>query len=157
MVSDTALIECLLGRFYYEEGFLKRKFRNRQWPEGKVMGYVDTHGYLVLDLLGKSFRVHRLIFLLHHGYLPKLVDHIDGNRLNNNIYNLRDATSKQNNLNRTAPSKANKLGVLGVSPYKGRFKAQLSCKNLGCFDTAEEAQEVYLNAKLAANERLTTC
>jgi len=47
----------------------------------------------------KLYLTHRVIFLMHHGYMPVIVDHIDGNPKNNKIENLRDATYLQNALN----------------------------------------------------------
>jgi len=62
-------------------------------------GYICSCGYNRVRVKGKQFMSHRVIFLMHHGYLPKLIDHIDGNRLNNNITNLRPANKTQNSQN----------------------------------------------------------
>jgi hypothetical protein len=100
----------------------------------------------------EKFYVHRLIWAFHHGSLNGMdVDHIDGNRDNNKIENLRLATRQQNNQNLRKAKKNNALGVLGVSIKAGRFCAQISLnrtvKHLGLFDTVEEAHQAYLEAK----------
>jgi len=58
-----------------------------------------------------------LIFLYHHGYLPKFVDHIDGNKKNNRIENLREATKSQNAMNQKVSTR-NTSGIKGVMWHK---------------------------------------
>ena len=83
---------------------------------------------------------------MHHGYLPKYVDHIDGNRLNNRIENLRPATAIENAYN-CKMSKNNTSGVKGVSWNKGTKKWEANINiagvrfNLGHFETLEKAKE----------------
>jgi len=75
----------------------------------------NTHpktGYVQVRLRGKDYRVHRLVFLWHHGYTPEFVDHRDHVRHHNNISNLRECTSKENACNRRAR-------VTATSQYKG--------------------------------------
>jgi hypothetical protein len=62
-----------------------------------------------------------MIFLYHHGYLPKVTDHIDGNRLNNRIENLRSCTQSENCLN-------SKHRATSTSPYKNVYLQ--TCSNL---------------------------
>lgn len=57
-------------------------------------------GYLYLQIGRKRYRSHRLAWFLTHGYWPKLIDHIDRDRANNRIANLRDATPSENSRNR---------------------------------------------------------
>ena len=78
--------------------------------------------YLRIGVNNKSFALHRMIFLYHHGYLPKVTDHIDGNRMNNRIENLRDCTQSENCLN----SKHRKTST---SPYKNVYLQKYSKKN----------------------------
>jgi hypothetical protein len=63
---------------------------------------------------GKVAPVHRMIFLWHHGFLPDVTDHIDGNRYNNCIDNLRACTQSENCLN-------SKHRETSTSPYKNVY------------------------------------
>lgn len=82
---------------------------------GKEAGAIDKNGYRRIWLDGRLYRAHRLAWMVCHGDWPaKFIDHINGNRLDNRIINLRDAT-KSDNCRNTAIPKSNKSGVLGVS------------------------------------------
>ena len=99
--------------------------------------------------------VHRMIFLWHHGYLPKVIDHIDNDRTNNRIENLREVTQQQNCLNRVA-HKNNRSGYKNVHLDKAmnKWTVQISIDRkrrvFGYFDdvelaglVAEEARDKY--------------
>lgn len=75
--------------FVYIDGELYRK-----------CGTLNKNGYHNTKYKEKIYRSHRLIFFYHYGYLPKCIDHIDGNKSNNKIENLREATYSQNLCNR---------------------------------------------------------
>lgn len=70
--------------------------------------------YARVTVNGKAESLHRMIYLWHHGYLPEVVDHIDNNRENNHIENLREVTQQQNCLNR-------KHHANSKSPYKNVY------------------------------------
>jgi hypothetical protein len=121
--------------------------------KGAVAGWNDN-GYVRIEILGKNYRAHRLGWLYMYGAFPKKdVDHINGDRSDNRIANLREATDLQNGQNRHAPGKNNTSGYLGVSWSKreNKFIAQIRVnrkgRQLGFFDTAEEAHECYLKFK----------
>ena len=115
------------------------------------VGTVSKGGYLKALINRKPYRLHRIIFMMHHGYLPKYIDHIDGNPANNRIDNLRAATSSQNNLNR-GKHKRNTSGYKGVTwvATQSRYSARIAIGNkrlfLGYFDDPKEAHEAYCNA-----------
>lgn len=71
------------------------------------------HRYRRLVVDKKAYALHRLVFIYHHGYFPKIVDHIDNNRENNSIDNLRETTQQMNCLNRVT-HKNNKSGCKNV-------------------------------------------
>jgi len=91
--------------FKYDDGNLIRKIARSHNPKskiGNIIGNDNGNRYLVTEIEKKHYRVHRLIFLYHHGYLPKYLDHINGNRQDNRIENLRECTINQNAQNRKA-------------------------------------------------------
>lgn len=113
----------------------------------KQTGYI----YVVVDQ--RKYKAHRLAWLLHHGVWPDdAIDHIDGNRQNNRIDNLRAATYAQNQQNRTLDIR-NKSGYTGVSWDKGHQKwiakicFQRKQRTLGVFANVEDAAKAYANAK----------
>ena len=131
--------------FYYKDGELYWKERIHSSIDlSKPAGYIDTNGYRAIQIEGKLYRAHRLVWKYHYGKDPKeFIDHIDGNRLNNNIENLREATNQQNNFNK-ATHKNNKLGIKGVIKYGNKYRAAIIIngknKHLGMFNTIEEAR-----------------
>lgn len=96
--------------FDYQNGGLIRK-RN-----GKpvICSVSKNQDYLRVFVDGKPHRLHRLIFSHQHGYLPKVIDHIDGNKLNNKIENLREVTQQQNCINKKHHKNSS-------SPYKNVY------------------------------------
>ena len=114
---------------------------------GNTAGYIDKDGYRLIKINQKSYRAHRLAWLYMYGQWPtKQIDHIDGNKLNNSIDNLREATQAQQNANRPALSR-NLLGVKGVRKHGKKYQA-LICKDkkqivIGLFDTIKEADYAY--------------
>ena len=96
---------------------------------------------------GKSYYVHRLVYEEHHGPIPEgmQIDHINGDRFDNRIENLRLVTPKGNHQNRTTAK-----GFTYVRP-QGKFRAQIMIDDktlyLGCYDTIVDARAAYLRAK----------
>ena len=88
--------------FDYKEGklFWKTSQAHGKIKAGDEAGCLTSKGYHRLMIGYKEYPTHRIVFLYHHGYLPKMVDHIDGNPLNNNIENLRESDSQSNQYNR---------------------------------------------------------
>jgi len=132
----------LKNLFDYVDGQLVAKTNCNKRKAGDVLGATNEKGYLRGRVNQRLYRVHRLVFLYFHGFMPPQVDHIDGNRMNNKIDNLREATSTQNNQNRKATSSS---GVKGVVWHKQSKKWVASiCINrksvhLGSFLSIEDA------------------
>lgn len=124
---------------------------NGRWAS-KPVGCVDTKGYLTTNFCGRSVRVHRIILLMHTGEFPKVVDHIDGDKLNNRLDNLRVATPSQNQHNQGTPS-TNRSGVKGVwfVPRTGKWASQIRVDGVrhtvGSFETLHEATEAVRAAR----------
>jgi hypothetical protein len=117
---------------------------------GKVITAKNKCGYsyVFLTYECKAYFIlgHRLAWFLHYGNLPNnLIDHIDGNRTNNKIDNLRDVTNQQNQWNRTTAK-----GYVW-SKFANKFQARIRLNgrqiHLGHFHTEQEARNAYLKAK----------
>lgn len=107
--------ELLDEWFYYEDGELFWRKNPCNWIKiGEKAGSVRKDGYVISQIRGVKFLLHRAIFLMHHGYLPELIDHIDQNPSNNKIENLRKSNKRDNANNTKLPSN-NKSGTKGVS------------------------------------------
>jgi len=121
---------------------------NRSWNTryaGKpAFTAVDHKGYQVGAINGTNYRAARVIYKLCHGVDAHQVDHIDGNRLNNRIDNLRAVTGQQNQQNMKRCTR-NKSGVTGVSwnTEKNRWDAKITHNKktilLGRFTDFDEA------------------
>jgi hypothetical protein len=113
-----------------------------------------SNGYIVIRLDKVLYGAHRLAWLYVHGHFPNAdTDHIDGNKSNNRINNLRDVDRSTNLQNQKRASTRNKsTGLLGVNKREnGSFRAYIKINgkivSLGTFDNAEDAHEAYLSAK----------
>jgi hypothetical protein len=134
----------LLEDFEYKDGEISWKKRGSGRVLGKKVGVANKRGYMTMYYRFKHAYVHRVIFLMHHGYLPKYIDHIDGNPSNNTIENLREATVAQNRANSKTPS-TSKTGIKGVCWLKKEQRYFAYCMvngkqhDLGTFKKIEEA------------------
>jgi hypothetical protein len=142
--------EELKNLFDYVDGELIAKTNSKRRKTGKALGTLTPKGYLTASVHGRLHRVHRLVFLYFHGYIPEQVDHIDNNRTNNRIENLREATSEQNNHNRMPMSQSQIKGVYWVKE-SNKWVAAIGIKrkkiHLGTFQTIEEAALVATQAR----------
>lgn len=112
----------------------------------------DKDGYVLVKADGRMYKAHRLAWLIAKGAWPQqIIDHIDGDRSNNRIENLREVSASQNQYNRRVMCCA--VGGLKGASYNRRDKkwqATIRVKGkstyLGYFDTAEEAHLAYCEA-----------
>ena len=121
---------------------------------GDTPGGIGNHGYIQFGVEGVIYLAHRLAWLYTHGEFPgAYIDHIDRDKTNNILSNLREATNSQNQQNQRPKRASNKTGLLGVSynVHARRYSAQIGvCGkkiHLGLFNTAQEAHEAYLIKK----------
>ncbi len=84
--------------FEYRDGHLY--YRKIRKGHRSLAGGVANTGYWRVNIDGKKYQTHRLIYLMFYGRVPEFVDHIDGDKTNNRIENLRAATRAQNQHNR---------------------------------------------------------
>ncbi len=144
----TELEKCQLAK---EKGFTYCPVSGEiKGVYGKVITNKDRYGYIECRVYyaTKPFfiRSHRLAWFLHYGSLPiNQVDHIDGDRSNNKIDNLRDVSNQQNHWNRT-----NAKGYYwnkSSNKFCGVIRINGKTKHLGLFNTEQEARNAYLKAK----------
>jgi hypothetical protein len=119
---------------------------------GKSLGSKEFIGYKNCRIYGKNYRLHRLIFLYHHGYLPKEIDHIDGRKSNNKIENLREATKSQNMRNVKGIKSSSKCKNVSWSEARKKWIVRVvvngKLKNLGGFEDLELADLVAHEARI---------
>lgn len=133
------------GAFTCIKGSGKRKI-------GDKVGTASL-GYILIGFNGYKDRAHRLAWLYSYGYMPKEIDHINGNRSDNRLCNLREVTHKQNTQNLVNPRKNNTTGFAGVSFFKGtnKYSACICIDgkkvHLGYFEKPDVAHQKYLEAK----------
>lgn len=117
---------------------------------GHPVGRVHRNGYVYIHsrTLG-NIRAHKLAWRLHYGEWPaQIIDHINGDRSDNRIDNLRLVSHELNCHNSDKPGHSSKTGIRGVSAHpNGKFRAKFGHKQLGYFTTAEEAKAAYEEAK----------
>lgn len=134
------------GFFYWNrrEGADKEAKRfNTAYAGNKVRATTDRYGYLTIQLDKSRMKMHRAVFAYHFGHYPETIDHINGNRADNRIENLRAATRSE--------QQWNKRDVIGCSKKGSRWRASIKANGvrmfLGSFGTQEEASKAYKAAK----------
>ncbi len=150
-------LELLQNIFFYDCNSGKIYWKISPHPRIKACSEAGTirDGYKVIGLFGSIYLAHRLCWFLHYKKDPGnlLIDHIDRNRSNNKIVNLRLVTVSENQQNIGAP-KNNKLGELGVfyDKQRGKFRGRIyingKLKHLGYFNTIEKAIEARKKAEI---------
>jgi len=128
---------------------------NRRIKAGDLAGSI-VNGRAFVCVLGVKIPAGRAAWMLANGTEPSgVIDHINGNPLDNRIANLRDVTQQVNTQNQRRSHRRSSTGLLGVipRPKQGKYDATI-CINgksvyLGRFDTAQQAHDCYLQAKRA--------
>lgn len=145
--------ETLLAELSYdpETGLVFRKIRRgpaKARPDAPL-STVGNHGYIVASVRSKPILLHRAIWLMVYGSEPEQIDHIDGDRTNNRLSNLRGITQQENLKNKRRVRLSNRSGYLGVSRQKkgGMYCARRLGRYLGAFATPEEASQAYWRAR----------
>lgn len=119
---------------------------------GTVAGSVGSTGYLIICLKNVRYCAHRLAWFYVHGVWPtRDIDHINHDRLDNRISNLRELSRRGNMQNQIRAHANNGTGALGVRPHGQRFVARIKIdgkqKHIGVFASVEAASKAYIQAK----------
>lgn len=128
---------------------------NGRPPVGTRAGASHGNKYRSINVDGRYYSEHRLVFLYMVGRLPgkrMRVDHINHVRDDNRWSNLREVTNSENMQNQTRPMSSNKVGLLGVSPGRGgKFIASIflngKARRIGQYDCKHEAHAAYVAEK----------
>ena len=132
--------------------FTWRKNHRRPDLIGKIAGSIHSAGYICIAIHNVKRLAHRLAWFYVTGVMPEgHIDHINGNKLDNSFGNLRQVTRFGNLQNMRQATKANKVGLLGVSAHQGKWRAQIMVNGkrirASGFDTPELAHQKYLELK----------
>jgi hypothetical protein len=144
----------LKNLLHYDEGtgiFTRIVTTNSRSLAGEEIKTSKSH-YSEYQFNGKRARLHRLAWFYVYGEWPKNhIDHIDGDKSNNSIRNLRDVTVDINIQNVKGAYRSNKSGFLGVTLHQGRWRAVITIKgkniHIGYYETPILAHEAYVFAK----------
>ena len=141
--------------FHYSNGNLIWKIANSNRIKiGNIAGGISKRGYIVIRFHRKIYYAHRLIWLYHYGYFPEsYIDHVNKNKIDNNISNLREVSSRCN-IRNASNNVSNKSGVKGVfwSKHAQKWTSQIrdndkTTKYLGYYIDFHEAVLARLSAE----------
>ena len=142
-------LEKLRKLFTYKDGVFIRNYNiNSRALKDTPVSKIGSGGYVCVNIDKKVYLVHRLVWFYHYGVWPDTIDHIDRNKQNNKIENLRSVSQLYNNLNRSAhvDGKSKYKGV-SKKPHMNKWRATIKVAgmhlHLGYFDTEILAAEIY--------------
>jgi hypothetical protein len=135
-----------------ETGEITWRVKRGYMRAGSKAGCIGVKGYAQIGVSGRTYPAHRLAWLLHFGaFPPEQLDHINGDRADNRIANLRACTNTQNQQN--VAIRVGVSGHIGVTWHKrsgkwhARIKHERKRTHLGQFDSIEDAAAAYQAAK----------
>lgn len=138
------------GRFYW-------RIRRKRVTVGAAAGTLHHLGYVHIHVLGHKYLAHRLAWLYVHGEWPSgQIDHINGDRADNRLVNLRVTTQRQNTQNQAVHRAGRLFGCCYHKPKKrwiAKIRIQGRMTFLGYYDTEQEAHEAYLRALATIGEQ----
>ena len=150
--DSTLTQEYLNSLFYYKDGNLYSKidrYKTTLKKDTLIKCYLQS-GYLRTCINYKSYRIHRLIFMMHYGYMPTQIDHINGIKDDNRIENLRDVNNSQNQLNKGI-QKNNTSGIKNVTFENNKWRVRTTIngklKSFGSYDDWELAELVAIEVR----------
>lgn len=147
IANDLLRYEPETGNLYWKKDVA------RNVKAGTIAGVSRKRDlYKVLMINKRQYQAHRIVWLLAHKQHPKeFIDHINGDKTNNKLSNLREANRSLNAQNQRKPNKRNTTGYLGVRHKNNGYEVSITVDNksiyLGRFKDPEMAHQKYLQAK----------
>lgn len=144
MLTQTLLNEL----FTYSDGNIYWKVQaNNRIKVGDLVKAEDGLGYLRVSVFGKRYKAHSIIYCMHHGYIPKMIDHINRNTRDNRIENLRECAVDTNAMNSKKRSDntsgyKNVMWIKDKNKWIVRFTLKGKQHTFGMYDNIEDAAEV---------------
>ena len=141
--------DILQEMFEYKDGklFWKIKPYKSRVSVGDRVGSLHHSGYRVMSVNRKQYGEHRIIYLHQKGYLDEnlQIDHINDDKSDNKIENLRLVTAQVNCIDRDKNSKGFSFDKISKT-WNARIRRKGKLKHLGCFKTEQEAHQAYKTA-----------
>jgi len=143
--------------FVYEKKsgrLINRIKRNSRAPQGAIAGSLNNSGYLVTRVSGRSIRVHRIVWEMHNGPIPFgiEIDHINRDRADNRIENLRLANRHEQNLNLSQRTSASHVTGVVFNKKDKKWQAQIGFKGkhlyLGQYANKDDAAKARRTAEI---------
>lgn len=157
--NNTPALKGDVLHYEPETGFLFWLAHPRKPKIGKRADIAGSRGYRIVCHDWKQYGAHRVAWFLSHSEWPEQLDHINGDRSDNRLCNLRKATQELNSQNIRAAKANSTHGVLGASPKRGGYRAQIQAYGrryyLGSFPTSEQAHAAYIQAKRKLHDGCT--
>lgn len=143
------------GTELWRNGYTDSK--GRKYPKKIVKSTPnDAYGYCTVSVNGKTLKYHRIIWILNYGTISRemQIDHINGDRSDNRLENLRLVTNRQNQQNRDIHRNGKLVGaVFHKQTKKWNAQTMINGKSmsLGYFDTEREAHAKYVKYHMTNN------
>jgi len=143
IISKEEILKVL--DYNREQGVLTWKSTAYGKTKNKNITNIEL-GYLSVGINYKKYKVHRLIYFLETNTWPEMIDHINGNKLDNRIVNLRASDKRRNQQNQYKHREGKLVGATyrkSTGKWRALIKLNKKSYEIGTYDTAEEAHDAY--------------